>query len=117
MGRTWRGSRRNNRGNPRRGGQAGSNLGLLLESRVENVLKKMLEMNNIDSFKRYPPNTPRKDFQIVLGEVIKEVNITASQKTWKEHYARFGNEVEVICFHPNVSDDQIYQRILSIFTP
>lgn len=116
MGRTWRGSRKK-RGQRKwytQGHQA-ANLGDELENRVERVLQKMADEQLIDSFIRHPPHTPKKDFTIISKGTLKDVNVTASTRAWKDHYERFGSEVEIIHFHPATTDEEIRDRILQIF--
>ena len=116
MSRTWRGSRK------QRGrrkwfvqGRKAANLGNELENKVEHVLQGMVETQLIDSFVHHPPRTPKKDFTIVHRGIEIKVNITTSERAWKNHYERFGSEVEIIHFHPTTTDEEIRDRILQIF--
>ena len=122
MGDTWRGKKRDDHRHgrhPRSGwavqGHQAHALGRGMEDRVDVVLQRMLAGGLIQGFVRHRPGFPCKDFTITYGGAIKAVNVTTSAKAWKAHYERFGPGVEILHLHPAVTDQEIADRILSVF--
>ncbi|GEM_PF-6553048 len=115
MSDTWHGRRkREQRGRKWTGGHGSCEFGHEFEKRIAHVLSVMAQERLIDSFV-YHPHAPKKDFTIVRGDITREVNVTTSQRAWKDHYEKFGQEVEIVYFHYSATDEEISGRILELF--
>ena len=85
------------------------------EDKVERVLGDMKEKGLIDSFVRHEPRTPEKDFSITKDGLTKKINVTCSQRAWKEHYERFGTKVNIVYVRLNAPDTEVMEHILQVF--
>ncbi len=98
-------------------GSRANDLAYRIENLVANTLELMVEENLIDSYIRYAPGTPKKDFQITIGGSHKEVNVTISQRVWRERHQLLFPEVVTLYLHPDMQHrrDEVIKRIIRLF--
>ena len=96
-------------------------LGRMTENRVEKLLTKKKEMEELIDFERYEANSPEdsegKDFRVTAlidGELISaSFGITISMKCQQEHQMKHPS-VPSIVIPPEMNDKRIWWRITEI---
>lgn len=109
----YRGKRRLDQLTPS-GGKYGNFIGAQTEDKVARVLEQMVEAGFLDSYIRYPPSTPEKDFQMRRNGTTLEINITCSAKNWKKHYSRFHNRVKIVYIQVEASDHEVFSTLYQL---